>query len=67
MKSGLGDGFLKMLKSNMNIDDRTMNLIARASIAKKPMHKHKSQTYEEDMLANIDEAEKLDEDDKSLE
>ena len=60
MTNNLADGFLKMLKSNNNIDDRTMALIARASSVKK-VPKSKASTapvvYEQNMLADIDKIE----------
>ena len=65
MRNTLATGFLKMLKSENNIDDRTMALIARAGSVKK-VTKPKAQTtpvvFEQNMLDGIDEIEELDQD-----
>jgi hypothetical protein len=65
MTNKFATGFLKMLKSNNNIDDRTMALIARASIAKKHVKPKAATTpvvYEQNMLDDIDKIEELDKD-----
>lgn len=63
MHNNLATGFLKMLKSDNNIDDRTMALIARASSVKKLKPKALTTVVlEQNMLDGIDEIEELDND-----
>jgi len=57
MKKNLAAGFLKMLKTNNNIDERTMDLIARAGSVRRPKKKAEPAEpvkFEENMLADLD-------------